>query len=160
MAIAANAPTAQLTAVDISVEALAVARRNAARLALDVRFRIADCLEPIDGEGPLGDFGVVVSNPPYIRDDDVRSLAPEIRCYEPLSALAGGPDGLAFYHRLALAAAAHLEKNGAAVFEIGAYQLAAVIEIMRNAGATGITAVRDLAGEPRVVVAHFPRGNE
>jgi release factor glutamine methyltransferase len=113
-------------------------------------------MDPLDGKGPMGDFDVVVSNPPYIRNDEIHNLALEIRCYEPISALAGGPDGLAFYRRLAPAVAAHLKKNGAAVFEIGANQLSAVIEIMRYAGASETTAIPDLGGRPRVVVAYFP----
>ncbi len=157
LAIAANAPAAQLTATDISAEALAIARHNAARLELAsrVRFRLADCFEPLDSMGPLGRFDLIVSNPPYIEDDQIGSLAPEIGCYEPRAALAGGHDGLEFYRRIASALADHLKRNGAAIVEIGAVQSAAVTEIMRNAGGTRIKVVRDLAGMPRVVVACF-----
>jgi release factor glutamine methyltransferase len=157
LAIAANAPAAQLTATDISAEALAVARRNAARLELAsrVRFRFADCFKPIDRIGPLGRFDLIVSNPPYISDDQIAGLAPEICRYEPRAALAGGADGLELYRRVAPALRDHLEKHGSAIMEIGAEQLAAVAEIMRKAGATSIKDVRDLAGVPRVVVARF-----
>jgi release factor glutamine methyltransferase len=157
LAIAASAPAAQLTATDISAEALAVARRNAARLKLAsrVRFRLADWFEPMDSMGPLGRFDLIVSNPPYISDDQLAGLAPEIRCYEPHAALAGGRDGLELYRRIAPALTDHLEKNGSAIMEIGMDQGAAVTEIMRNAGATSIDVVRDLAGIPRVVAAHF-----
>jgi release factor glutamine methyltransferase len=157
LAIAANAPAAQLTATDISAEALAIARRNAARLKLAsrVRFRLADCLEPIDGKGPLGRFDLIVSNPPYINDDQIASLAPEICRYEPRSALAGGRDGLELYRRIAPALTDHLENNGCAIVEIGAGQSAAVTEIMRDADATSIKVISDFAGLPRVVAAHF-----
>lgn len=157
LAIAANAPAAQLTATDISAEALAIARRNAARLELAarVRFRLADCFEPIDSTEPLGRFDLIVSNPPYINDDQIAGLAPEICRYEPRAALAGGRDGLEIYRRIAPALTVHLEKNGCAIVEIGADQLAAVAEIMRDAGATSIKVVRDLARLPRVVAAHF-----
>jgi release factor glutamine methyltransferase len=157
LAIAANAPAAQLTAMDISAEALVIARRNAARLELAsrVRFRLADCFEPLDKMEPLGRFDLIISNPPYISDDQIAGLAPEICRYEPRAALAGGRDGLEFYRRIALALTDHLEKNGAAIVEIGAGQSAAVSEIMRNAGATSTKVVPDLAGLPRLVAAHF-----
>jgi release factor glutamine methyltransferase len=157
LAIAANAPAAQLTATDISAEALAVARRNAARFELGarVRFRLADCFEPIDGMGPLGRFDLIVSNPPYVQEDQIAELDPEISRYEPRTALAGGHDGLEFYRRMAPALADNLEKNCSAILEIGADQSDAVTEIMRNVGATGVEVLHDLANLPRVVVAHF-----
>ena len=157
LAIAANAPAAQLTATDISAEALAIARRNAAqlRLASRVRFRLANCLEPIDGIGPLGRFDLIVSNPPYISDDQIATLAPEICRYEPRAALAGGRDGLELYRRIARAVTDHLENNGCAIVEIGMGQSAAVIEIMRDAGAISIKVIPDFAGIPRVLIAHF-----
>jgi release factor glutamine methyltransferase len=157
LAIAANAPAAQLTTTDISAEALAIARRNAARLGLAsrVRFRLADCFEPLDGKGPLGRFDLIVSNPPYVSDNQIAGLAAEIRHYEPRIALAGGGDGLALYRRIAPDLPDHLEKHGSAIVEIGADQLEAVAGIMRSAGATAIKAVRDLAGVSRAVVAHF-----
>jgi release factor glutamine methyltransferase len=157
LAIAANAPAAQVTATDLSAEALAIAQRNAARLELAsrVRFQLADCFEPLDGMGPLGGFDLIVSNPPYIREDQFAGLAPEISRYEPRAALAGGYDGLELYRRIAAALTDHLENSGSVIAEIGADQSDAVTAIMRNAGATSIELRRDLAGLPRIVVAHF-----
>jgi release factor glutamine methyltransferase len=157
LAIAANAPAAQLTATDISAEALAIARRNAARLKLAsrVQFRLADCFEPIDGKGPLGRFDLIISNPPYISNDQIASLAPEICRYEPRAALAGGRDGLELYRRIALALTDHFVNNGCVIVEIGAGQSAAVTEIMRDADATSIKVIPDFAGIPRVVAARF-----
>jgi len=157
LAIAANAPTARLSATDVSDRALAIARRNAARFELEshVRFRLADCFEPLDGEGPLGRFALFVSNPPYIGDDEMSGLPAEIRCYEPHTALAGGPDGLDFYRRIALQMPAHLEPDGCAIMEVGAGKSSAVIEIMCNSGARSTRLIPDLAGIPRVVVANF-----
>jgi release factor glutamine methyltransferase len=157
LAIAASAPAAQLTATDISAEALAIARRNAARLKLAarVRFRLADCLEPIDGKGPLGRFDLIVSNPPYISSDQIDSLAPEICRYEPRAALAGGRDGLEPYRRIAPALTDHLENSGCVIVEIGGGQSAAVTEIMRDAAATSIEVIPDFAGIPRVLIAYF-----
>ena len=157
LAIAANASAVLLTATDTSAEALAIARRNAVRFsfASRVRFRLADCFEPGDSMGSLGRFDLIVSNPPYISDDEIPSLAPEISRYEPRAALAGGQDGLALYRRLAPALTDHLEKSGAVILEIGANQLTGVGEILRNAGAISIKVIPDLGGHPRVVVAHF-----
>jgi release factor glutamine methyltransferase len=157
LAIAENEPAATITATDLSAEALAVARHNAARpgLASRVRFRLADCFEPLDGMGPLGRFQFVVSNPPYVCDDQIAGLTPEIRDYEPRLALAGGRDGLELYRRLAAQLPDHLDQNGCAIVEIGADQASAVTAIMHGAGATRVRAVRDLAGASRVVVAHF-----
>ena len=157
LAIAANSATAQLIATDISAEALAIARRNEVRLGLPsrVRFRLADCFKPVDSMGPLGRFDLLVSNPPYIREDQIAGLAPEISRFEPRAALAGGHDGLELYRRVAPELTDHLERNGSAIVEVDAEQSAAVSEIMRSAGATSIEVVHDLAGMPRVVVARF-----
>jgi release factor glutamine methyltransferase len=157
LAIAANALAAQVLATDISVEALAIAQHNAVRLQLgaQVRFRLADCFEPMDDLGQLGRVDLIVSNPPYIEDGEIARLAPEIRRYEPRAALAGGYDGLDFYRRIAPALAAHLDRSGAAIFEIGWRQSTAVAEILRNASAINIKVIADLAGLLRVVVAYF-----
>jgi release factor glutamine methyltransferase len=157
LAIAANAPLAQITATDISAQALALARHNAAGfgLASRVRFRCADCLQPLDRLGPLGRFDLLVSNPPYIPENEIARLPPEISRYEPRPALAGGHDGLKFYRRIAAELRDHLEKGGSAIVEIDAHQVAAVKEIMRRAGGTRIKVVHDLAGLPRVIMAHF-----
>jgi release factor glutamine methyltransferase len=157
LAIAANAPTVKLTATDISPEALTIARRNAVRLHLGchARFLVADCFQPIDNMERLGRFDLIVSNPPYIREDQIAGLDPEISRFEPRLALSGGRDGLELYGRIAAGLSEHLERGGAAIVEIGAEQAEAVNEIMRNAGATSLTTVRDLAGLPRVIFASF-----
>ena len=161
LAIAANAPFSQVTATDISADALAIARRNATRLNLGARteFRQADGFELMDCRGKLGRFGLVVSNPPYIKDAEIAGLAPEISSYEPRAALSGGRDGLDFYRRIAPALPAHLESNGAVIFEIGASQSAVVADILRKAGAETVSVIADMAVLPRVVVAHFRRTN-
>ena len=157
LAIAANDPGARLTATDVSAKALTIARRNIARFELSSRIHIraADCYEPLDGMGPLGRFDLIVSNPPYIRDDEIAGLAPEICRYEPPIALAGGSDGLEFYRRITAGLVRHLKRTGSAIVEIGAGQASVVNEILRNAGATRVNVVSDLAGLSRVVVADF-----
>lgn len=155
LAIASAAPDTQIVATDVSAGAIAVAARNALKIGVATRvaFRRADCWTVIDGGGALQCFDLIVSNPPYIRDSEIASLAPEIRDYEPRAALDGGPDGLDFYRRIARDAPAHLKPGGALMVEIGQGQPAGVAAIFRTAGLGEVTVFNDLAAIPRVVVA-------
>ncbi|HEX3409265.1 MAG TPA: peptide chain release factor N(5)-glutamine methyltransferase [Candidatus Binataceae bacterium] len=155
LAIAVNAPQVEVVGTDISADALAIAMRNAARLELTkrVKFRRADCWTVLDGGEQLGQFDLVVANPPYICESEMTALAPEIRHYEPRIALAGGIDGLTFYRRIATEAGHHLEDGGAAMVEVGEGQAAPVAAIFRAAGLREITTIDDLARITRVVVA-------
>jgi len=114
---------ARITAVDISGAALTVARDNACRagVASRIDFICADLFPP----DPCGRFDLIVSNPPYVRSDDIDGLSPEVRS-EPRIALDGGPDGLAFYRRIIAAAHRHLKPAGALIMEIGSGQSEAV----------------------------------
>ena len=96
IAIAVNAPSAQITALDISPEALAVASRNARRHRVEdrVTLRRADCFNVLDGGAALGKFDAIVSNPPYLDDAEITALEPDVRRYEPRVALSGGVGGL------------------------------------------------------------------
>ena len=158
LAIAANAPRTHIVATDVSAGALAIAARNAARLGLTarVKFRRADCWMVIDGGDPLGRFDLIVANPPYIRETEIASLAPEIRDFEPRSALVGGPDGLDFYRRIAGDGRSHLTAGGALIVEIGQGQAIDVAAIFRAAGFGEIAVLNDLAGIQRVVQARSP----
>ena len=143
LALKDERPDLDVTATDVSQDALAVARANAERLGLDVAFAHADLLTGV------GDFDAVVSNPPYVEDS--AELAPEIVRHEPSLALRAGPDGLDVLRALVPAAAA----LGAEVLalELGAGQAAAVEELAREAGFTRTERRADLAGIERVVVA-------
>jgi len=140
LALADERPDLQVVATDVSPDALAVARANAARLGLDVEFVEADLLD-----GVPGPVDAVVSNPPYVREGE--RLGPELLRYEPAVALYGGDDGLVFYRRLAPAVA------GASfvAFEIAGWLGEAVSELLSAEGFT-TTVVKDLAGIDRVVV--------
>jgi release factor glutamine methyltransferase len=155
LAIATNAIQATVVASDIAIAALAVAERNSDRQGLRDRleFRHADCFDPLDGTGAFGRFDLIVSNPPYVRDGEIADLQPEIARWEPRAALAGGPDGLGFYRRLASGCAACLEAEGVVVFEIGAGQAEAVTQILSDCGLAPITTIPDLAGMPRAICA-------
>jgi release factor glutamine methyltransferase len=157
LAIAANAPKVQVTATDISSEALLIAHANAARHGLLSRidFRLADCWKPRDDRGPIGRFDFIVSNPPYVRDDEIESLDPEISRYEPRLALSGGFDGLEFYRRIAAGLPDYVQNGGFVIVEVGASQATAVRQILIDAGAASVSLKQDLAGLPRVIVASF-----
>ncbi len=114
VSIAKLAPGAQVTAVDISDTALAIARGNAERNGADVRFVKSDCFAALEGEK----FDVIVSNPPYISGEEMKTLMPEV-CMEPELALYGGEDGLDFYRRISREARDHLKDGGCLLFEIG-----------------------------------------
>ncbi len=156
--IAVNAPRARVVATDVSKDALAVARYNAERLgcAERIEFRHADCWSALDGGSFEERFALVVSNPPYVRDDDFETLAPEIRDFEPQIALAGGCGGLDFYYRIAAGIRAHLEAGGQLLVEIGTKgQADAVAAILREAGSVATDVINDLAGDARIVRANY-----
>jgi release factor glutamine methyltransferase len=112
---------AHFVAIDISAQALEVARRNAAALGVADRvdFRLGDQLGPVAGEGP---FDAIISNPPYIPTEQIERLEPGVRDYEPRMALDGGPDGLALVRRLIAASIDLLNLGGHLVLEIGSDQ--------------------------------------
>ena len=139
-------------AVDLSALALQAARHNA------VRHGVADRLTFVDGSWfePLARqrFDLIVSNPPYITSAVVETLAPEVKDFDPLLALDGGPDGLAPYRIIAAQAAGWLTERGQVLVEIGHDQGAAVSAVFLEAGFDDVSVHQDLAGLDRVVVAH------
>lgn len=158
LAILAERPRAQALGVDLSEEALAVARDNAANLGLDHRLALLRG----DWTAGLGDggFDLVVSNPPYIATLEIDTLDPEVRDHEPRLALDGGPDGLDAYRLLAPEALRVLRPDGLIAFEIGHTQAEAVVNILSAAGAEDLRVHKDLAGRDRVVTAaKKPLGN-
>lgn len=134
-----------LTAIDISDKALAVAKRNADKNNVCVNFKKSDILtDPIEGF-----FDLIVSNPPYIRSAVIPTLAPDVKNFEPYIALSGGDDGLMFYRAITKKAPAALTDGGMLVFEIGCDQAEAVCEIMAE-HFCNIKVIKDLAGCDRV----------
>jgi release factor glutamine methyltransferase len=150
LSILAERPAAKGLGVDVSEEALAVARENAANLGLASR----TALLRGDWTQGLGDasFDLVVSNPPYIATDVIEGLEPEVKDYEPRLALDGGPDGLDAYRLLAPEILRVLKPGGAFAVEIGYDQKDAVEPLFKAAGATDVTTLKDLATHDRVVV--------
>jgi len=153
IATAANNPQVQMTAVDIAAAALEVARRNAKthRMSDRIRFLCGDLFDPL---APDEQFEAIVSNPPYIREQDLASLQPDVRLHEPVSALVGGPDGLDVIRRLIGGVSCHLVSGGSLLLEISPEQATTVAGLLSSAGCfSAITVVKDLAGQERVVRA-------
>lgn len=137
--------------VDISPAARAVAEENAASLGLAdrVTFHTGDLLQPLSGIS----FAAILSNPPYIPEADIATLAPEVRLKEPHTALSGGQDGLYFYRRLAKEAPAMLVPGGFTAFEVGIHQAGDVADLLKANPLIDRTEILpDYAGIDRVVV--------
>ena len=139
LALATRLPMARLTATDISPAALDLARRNANALGLTdhIRFVLGDLLSPLEGPADI-----IVANLPYIPSNEWERLAPEIRCYEPRSALDGGPDGLRIIERLLAQVPAHMGSPGAVILEIGHDQGSPVVTLARLALPSATIAVK------------------
>lgn len=143
--------TATVTASDVSPDALAVAKRNAARNGVGdrVQFVGGNLFAPL----PAGaTFDLIVSNPPYIPQAEIETLMPEVKDHEPRAALDGGTDGLAFYRRLSAEAGKWLTPGGALMVEIGHTQGDAVRGLFEQAGLRVGKVLKDRGGRPRVVV--------
>lgn len=158
---------------DISKEALVVAKRNAERLDVEAEWVCSDLFsvlkeskenenqedavqdEDLQGEDLLKRDGrrydVIVSNPPYIRSDEIEKLQDEVRLYDPRIALDGREDGLYFYRRIVADSIFYIKDGGSLLFEIGHDQGDAVSELMRTYGYTHVSVKKDLAGLDRVV---------
>ncbi len=141
--------------VDVSEDALAVARQNADRLAeKQAVFIQSDLFEKVEGS-----FDLIVSNPPYIRSQEIAGLMPEVREHEPHLALDGKDDGLHFYREIIKGTMLHLKRGGQLFFEIGYDQGEAVQALLAVNGYTEIAVVKDYAGLDRVVYGTFLGGS-
>lgn len=144
-------PDARVIAVDRSPEALALTEENAARTGLEIEVLASDLLAALDPSS-TGPIDLVVSNPPYVEEGEYAALPAEVRA-DPVEALVGGVE---VYATLFEQASTRLREGGVVVVEIGERQAAAVGEKAREAGATDIVVLPDLAGRDRVVVATWP----
>jgi release factor glutamine methyltransferase len=150
--LACKCAAAEVYAVDISPEALALARRNAARHGLAERIRF------LQGDGfaalPEGTrFDLIISNPPYIPSGDIASLPPEVRDYDPHRALDGGPDGLDHGRRLAAESARFLKPHGRLMLEFGDGQAERLREILQQQKWIVEAIEEDYTHQPRIMVA-------
>ena len=150
IALAARCPKAVVYALDVSSEALEVARANAARHGLKERISFHEGDGCVEFPGTRL-FDLIVANPPYIRSGHLASLAPEVRDHDPRLALDGGEDGLAFYRALARVARGRLA--GQIFLEVGDDQAEAVTELFEAGGWHVDNVAFDLNNLPRIVVA-------
>ena len=148
LTLAAERPSWQVCATDVSAKALAVARQNSQRLNTSVRFFEGDWWSALPVDEHLK-FHVVVSNPPYIEVNDAHLSEGDVR-FEPLGALTDGADGLQHYRRILHDVARYLHPNGAVYFEHGYNQGASVRGILSEANFTQVRTIKDLAGNDRV----------
>lgn len=170
--------------VDVSEDALAVARENAKQICRTGKADMTDCAEEqfqdvnFEGmdvkerfgndkkpevrfiqsnlfENVTGKYDIIVSNPPYIASGVIPALMPEVKDHEPMLALDGDEDGLFFYRRIVDDCREYLTRGGMLYFEIGYDQAEAVSGLMRNAGFVDVTVVKDYAGHDRVIYGRY-----
>lgn len=138
----------KVTAVDISEKALEVAQENNRLNNAKVTFIQSDLFTNVTGK-----YDIIVSNPPYIRTDEIPKLMEEVKSHEPVMALDGMEDGLYFYKKICGEASDYLNDNGKIFFEIGYDQGDDVSEILRQNRFCNIEVLKDLSGNDRVVIA-------
>lgn len=155
IALAVHCAGLNLTALDRSAEALALAQENA------VHHGVADRLRLRQGSGfgslpsePL--FDLIVSNPPYIATPDIETLSPEVKDHDPRIALDGGADGLDFYRVIARQAPSHLAADGRLFLELGDHQADPVRQLLNDHNWIVDVTVNDYSGHPRVLGAQWP----
>lgn len=154
LTLLAERPEAQGQGVDLSADALSIARSNAQVLQVADRaeFTEGSWFEMVDADKR---FDLIVCNPPYISEDEMATLAPEVRDWEPHLALTPGGDGLAAYHQIISEAPQHLVPGGRLIVEIGAGQGAAVRNLFQRAGFVAIQLLKDLSQHDRVVIGNW-----
>lgn len=141
-------PNWQISAIDLSLKALAVAKENAEKLQTTIQFYHSDCLSEVDEQ-----FEVIVSNPPYISVDEWQFMDQSVREFEPKMALFAEKQGLAIYEKIAEQAKEKLTANGKIFLEIGFQQGQAVQKIFQEAFPTKQVGIyQDLSGQDRMII--------
>lgn len=154
LAVAARIKDARITMVEISPEAIRVLKKNIQDNHLSGR---VSCLQlDVRQEPPrfLGKYDMIVSNPPYVTSEDMETLAPEVRDFEPHIALDGGPDGLEFYRAILQNYTPLLRPGGSICLEFGMGQEQDILRLLEQAGYTIGRLQRDTGERPRAVLAH------
>ncbi|HVG01631.1 MAG TPA: peptide chain release factor N(5)-glutamine methyltransferase [Nitrospira sp.] len=158
VSIAAALPTAHMLAIDVSSNALSVARENMLRHGVAERITglCGDLLSPLETILPRTRVDVILSNPPYIEEMNWMALQPEVRCFEPRLALAGGRDGMDLHRRLIQRAPQFLKPNGVLLMEVGMGQAMSVCRYAEASGSFRVYEVlRDEGGIDRVVCLEY-----
>lgn len=149
-------PNARVYGMDIGYKPIKVSNINKERLKLNnVSFHQGDLFQAIDNLKLQGQCEIIISNPPYIREGDIKSLQKDVVDYEPRLALDGGLDGLDFYRKITHEGKKYLTKNGLLIYEIGFDQGQDLKKIMTNEGYRDIEIIKDLQGLDRVVLGFY-----
>jgi release factor glutamine methyltransferase len=158
VAIAANAPRAEISALDLSADALALASENASRNGVARRISFVQG-DGFSGLPPGKQFTLIAANLPYIPTGEIAKLQPEVRDYEPRQALDGGQDGLAFYRRFAAEALPFLRPGGKAMLEFGDGQAESLRQILQSQNWIVERIIEDYTHRPRILVASVNTGS-
>ncbi len=151
ISLAKNLPMAEVSAVDVSEDALAVAKRNAAANGVPVNFLLKNILET---EALPETYDIIVSNPPYVRELEKAEIRPNVLEYEPhLALFVNDTDPLLFYRKIALLAKTGLTEKGRLYFEINQYLGNETVEILESYGFKNVTLKKDIYGNDRMVSA-------
>ncbi len=158
IALAKHIAAAHVDAVDVDFEAVKCATANAERNGISDRVHVmtADLFSPRFASQVRPPYDIVVSNPPYVKDDEFDSLPPEVKYYESRRALTAGTDGLNFYRRIAELISGLLTSRGMLLLEIGATQGEAVNGLLNSTMAQA-TVYKDMAGRDRFVVGRLKK---
>jgi release factor glutamine methyltransferase len=149
LSLAKELPDIEVYGIDTSDSALKYANENAElNMIKNVTFLKGSLFEPVKGLT----FDLIVSNPPYIRSNDIKDLQPEIKGWEPQDALDGGADGLDYYKLIIHAVKNHLNEGGYLMLELGINQADAVKRMAEDTGLKDITFIKDYAGIDRILV--------
>ena len=151
IALAVKCPTVRITAIDVSDDSLAVAKQNAAANKVSdlIEFRCGNGFSTLNSNDQ---FDLIVSNPPYIASEEIATLQPEVRDFDPRGALDGGADGLDFYRRLASESAAFLKPGGKLMIEFGDGQAEAISAIFSSKQWHIEGVFEDYSKRPRILV--------
>jgi len=151
LALAKQFPESRVTAVDVSREALALAAENVAALALGERVTLLES-DWFSALPPGATYDLIVANPPYLSDAEVKETAPEVRGHEPHGALSSGATGLEALRKIVAGARARLNAGGRLICETGIAQHAELLELLRTAGFSAVESRPDLTGRDRFVL--------
>lgn len=156
VALAKHLDDVSVHSVDIQEQSLALTCRNAAlnNVYQKITVHKGDLFSPFENNRKfLNFFDLIISNPPYIKDEVIKMLQPEVSVYEPLEALSGGPDGLEFYRRIIPEAKFFLKKGGSVILEIGYDQAVPVCEMLKFFEYSDIKVIKDYGSNDRVITA-------
>ena len=160
LSIASFLPFTKVYGIDIDSLAIRISEKNKEILNIgNVNFYRGDLFGALDG---LVDekFQIIVSNPPYIKREDIEGLQRDVKDFEPLRALDGGKDGLDFYRRITRDSKEYLQDNGILIYEIGFNQGERVKDILEGQGFSNVDILKDLQGHDRVVFGVLNRGDD